>query len=231
MWKVITLYGLLMLLVVVYLAILQVEHFETIREATPQNATEATCFQCMTYYQDVFSIKNPDDMLEYLRKRNVYIQSAIDAFQRFIDSSIKDCSKNGSEPTVTEVVTCFGNYVNAFLQKCQETSSFMECAVARNLADIIYKKALMCGTQACSLKDFKAKFATGVKAMNDEFYQCKMSFQKQDDACVILYRNIMETKRGKPQDAAAVQADATPITQAMLNEKLGDMATFAMNMT
>lgn len=228
MWHIVLLYGLLVLLILMYLAVKQVEHFQTVKEVTPSATSDQTCFQCMTYYKDALAIPNPDNMVSYIRGRNQYIQDALDSFQRFIESSVNNCSKNGSEATVTEVVTCFGNYVNEFLKKCQTSSSFMECVVARTLADTIYKKALMCGTQACSLADFKVKFAAAIKAMNDEFYACKMDFQKQDDPCVVMYKGIIESKKGKPLDS---MQDSTPVTRDVLNEKLGDMVTFAMNMT
>lgn len=227
-WIGIGLYLILVLLLLVHQAYSQYEFFQTGGQATD------VCFKCMTFYSGAMSLKNPDDILSYLRGKDAYVQMTLEAFDKFMTESINDCAKNGSEATVTEIVQCFGNYMSNFMKKCQETSPFMECVLARNLADQVYRSALMCGTKACDVKSFKSQFDAAVKGLYKDFQDCKNAFQKADDPCVQMYMSILKTKQAPGAKAGITQNmedGARTITAEELNTKMGDMATFAMNMT
>ena len=210
-----------------------------------QDTQEQLCFNCMKYFQDVFQLTNSNQIVDHIKTRSIFIQDFIDSFSTFITTDVDKCDKAGKSITNTELVTCWNGALNNILKKCQEKNTYAECLIARTLGERILKEASMCGTSACSAEDFLKKFKASVENMKNEFYQCRMAFQKTDDYCTQMYARILETKLGAPAQGgngggngngngnglALGQENKDTMSRAEIDEKLGDLATFAMIMT
>lgn len=224
MWFLMLLYAFVIVLLLVYLALTQVEYF-AVQDVSED---EKLCFQCMTYFQDVFQLSNPDDIVPYVKSRIPFIESFIDSYSSFIESDIAKCTKKDAKITTAEVISCFAESLNTLVKDCQKTHTYADCLVARTLGERILKDASMCGTSACSTDEFVKKFKDTLATMKEEFYKCKMGFQKVDDTCVKFYANVLKTKLGTPLEE---RDEDVPLTSKQIEEKLSEMATFAMTMT
>lgn len=191
---------------------------------------EATCMKCMTYFQDIFILKNSTDIVPYVKQRGEFIKTFIDDYSTFAVQDLGKCPKADKELTSQDVIQCFTTRLNAMLQKCQEKSTYAECLISKTLGERILKEASMCGNSTCNLEDFKKKFMAAVDVMKKEFTDCLSAFQKSDDACVQMYSTVLDLKNGKDMSRPTDNLPPT-ITRAEVEEKLGDMATFAMIMT
>ncbi|NBX51805.1 hypothetical protein EBT25_18160, partial [bacterium] len=191
--------------------------------------SQATCMKCMVYFQDVLGLSNSKDILSYVKGRGAFIQTFMDQYVQFSMEGMDKCTKSGKEITTSDIISCFTTVLNEMLTKCQEKNTYADCVVSKTLGERILKEATICGKDTCSLDEFRQKFVATVEQMKQEFYECQMAFQKADDPCVKMYASLIDLKQGSSiaQDKQMPEA----ITRAEVEEKLGDLAAFAMTMS
>ena len=223
------LYIILLLLNIIYITYTSSKETFAVNTIDEQ---EQLCFNCMKYYQDVFALRNSNDIVDHIRKRSLFIQKFIDEFGEFITSNVMDkCPKKEKVIANTELVQCWNGYLNEIIRACQEKNEYTECLIVRTLGERVLRDATLCGTVVCDSEDFVAKFKESIKLMKEEFYKCSMAFQKSDDYCAVMYARILDTKLGAGMEDETENTDvAIGMTKKELNDKLGDLAAFAMMM-
>ena len=234
LWRhfVLVLYLCLLLLTLLYIYLdIKREYFETATTNTAQqNQNQQTCFKCMDFYQDILVLTNPSEIVPYVKMRSQFIQNFIDKYAKFIKEDVYKCPKKGDKLIPSELISCFTATLNELLKKCQEEKrTYAECVVSKTLGERILKDASICGKSTCTSEEFMTNFQKSIDKMKADFYDCQMAFQKTDDECVKTYTAVINQKTGAP--LKQVEDENVPMTRKEINEKLGDVATFAMTMT
>jgi hypothetical protein len=216
------LYGCLVLLLVVSTWVSLKEHFEDL--------TEAQCFECMSFFSDVFQFNDPAQIVPYTKRRADFLTSVLNNFDAFITTNYTQCLQGKANITAQEVATCFQQEVARMNKMCTDNGlSLPECAIIQTLGDQVVSKALMCGAKDCTVEMFRKRFQEVVAALRRDLERCRVAFQSNEDRCVQMYRSVIEMKtKIKPTDTAE---DARPVTQKEMRNMMSDMATFAMNMS